>query len=360
MPCKVVLEKIDRALKGDKGGIRWLWLRRLMAAPTFAWVLNSDKSILNVLRVGLILSLINLSVGSFHNNAASMCNILCSAIYLGLKSVTPHWLAFQQDVTIVEIGFLFALSWPWRSTHPEFRSLLLSILCTRIMLGCFLVKIGPRGSSNWLSLLAVRDHYLTQPFPTKLAFLCHQLPDAVHLFSTFAALALEGPPCLLPLLGLHGRAYAVFLWCPLLIFINAAGNFGFLGPLYAALCVGMLGDDSLLPALMHSLATWCDPPQSFSAGAGAEGDGAMLRMFIAALYVALAAPPALHAAGVRLSRTIPALAPLELAQTALARFGLCNFYGKFGKVLVARHLIQVEPRQPFQADLTLNPYLGVQ
>jgi hypothetical protein len=86
----------------------------------------------------------------------------------------------------------------------------------------------------------------------------------------------------------------------------------------------------------------------------------MLRMFIAALYVALAAPPALHAAGVRLSRTIPALAPLELAQTALARFGLCNFYGKFGKVLVARHLIQVEPRQPFQADLTLNPYLGVQ
>ena len=71
----------------------------------------------------------------------------------------------------------------------------------------------------------------------------------------------------------------------------------------------------------------------------------MLRGLIAILYTALSVPPALDAAGIRLSRAVPALAPLELVQASLARLGLVNFYGKFGKVLVARHLIQVEWRE---------------
>lgn len=219
--------------------------------PTVFW-LNADD--------------LSLSAGVVVGSIASLCllfglvplaaSILCWLLYLSFVSVGQDFLSFQWDALLIEAGFLALFLSPWtlidkRTTPTGQRTAifmwLLRWLLFKLMLLSGLVKLLS-GDQTWWQLTALQYHYETQPLPTPLGWLAHQLPPAFDSFSAACMFAIELLVPFMMFMGRRPRHVAAALTVSLQIMIALTGNYTFFNLLTILLCISLL-DDLKVPKL---------------------------------------------------------------------------------------------------------------
>lgn len=107
------------------------------------------------------------------------------AIQLSLYGVGQVFWGFGWEIQLLETGMLAAVLCPmrsWRplaSAPPTVAVWLLRWLIVRVMLGAGLIKL--RGDPCWRELTCLVTHYETQPNPSPMSWLFHQLPHWAHV-----------------------------------------------------------------------------------------------------------------------------------------------------------------------------------
>lgn len=184
--------------------------------------------------------------------------VLLWATYLSVVSIGQVFLAFQWDLLLLETGLLAIFLAPVgfrpglgaRSPPPRLAVWLILWLLFRLMFASGLVKLWS-GDTTWWNLTALRVHYETQPLPTPLGWVAHQLPLALQKASCLAMFTIElGLPFLIPL-PRRPRLVAAGGFILLMSAIALTGNYGFFNVLTALLCVFLL-DDTMLARLSPS------------------------------------------------------------------------------------------------------------
>lgn len=221
-------------------------------APSLVW-LNTGDGFLRFLCFGgaLLAILVVLGVAQAPLLAVLWC------FDLSLFHVGQDFLGFQWDILLLETGFLaiFLASWslrprPYLEARPSNAVLwLLRLLLFRLMLQSGLVKLLS-ADPTWRSLTALRYHYETQPLPTWIGWLMHQLPGWFQMLSVLVMFTVElvvpffvfGPP------RLRRVAAAAFLVLQVLILLT--GNYTFFNWLAIALCLPLV-DDALWPDRLY-------------------------------------------------------------------------------------------------------------
>jgi hypothetical protein len=233
--------------------LEWVGARagpeRYRVLPTLFWLHPSDGFLHVLCGGGVALSLL-LILG------IAPIPVLCLlwAIYLSLVVVGQDFLGFQWDGLLLETGLLAIFLAP-PGLRPRAASeapvalpalWLLRWLLFRLMFTSGAVKLRS-GDPLWRGLGALRVHYETQPLPTAVGWLAHQLPAKVQSLSTAAMFAVE---LLVPFLIFAPRPLRLAGFCVLAGFqlvIAATGNYGFFNLLTLVLCLLLL-DDQVFPA----------------------------------------------------------------------------------------------------------------
>jgi hypothetical protein len=107
------------------------------------------------------------------------------------------------------------------------------------------VKLGS-GDPTWRSLTALRYHYETQPLPTGIGWVFHQLPASFHTVSCVFLLFVELVVAFLVFLPRRGKQLAFAFLVPLQILIALTGNYAFFNLLAVALCILLIDDAAFL------------------------------------------------------------------------------------------------------------------
>jgi hypothetical protein len=187
------------------------------------------------------------------------------------------------------------------------------------------------GDPAWRGLTALRVHYETQPLPTWLGWLAHQLPARLHTASTAVMFAVE---LVVPFLIFGPRPLRLTA-CALMIGLQAAiaatGNYGFFNLLTVVLCLLLL-DDGVFPARWREAmgTPAADAPWS----AGASWLAAPLALVVAVTAtIQIAGAVGLH---VRWPQ------PMAALYRALAPLRTFNPYGLFAVMTPSRPEIVIE------------------
>jgi hypothetical protein len=98
------------------------------------------------------------------------------------------------------------------------------------------------GDPTWRALTALTYHYETQPLPTPLAWLAHQLPAWMHKMSCALMFAIELPVAFLALAPPPASYVTGLLTPALMLLIMATGNYCFFNLLAIALSLLMFDD----------------------------------------------------------------------------------------------------------------------
>jgi lipase maturation factor 1 len=175
--------------------------------------------------------------------------VLLWVCYLSLLNVSRVFLGYQWDVLLLETGFLaiwlapleLRAHWPPRAEPHVIALWLARWLLFRLMFSSGVVKLRS-GDRTWRSLTALFYHYETQPLPTPLAWLAHQLPTWFHRTSCAMMFAIELPVALLILAPPPFCYVAGVLTIALMLLMMATGNYGFFNLLVIALSL-LLFDD---------------------------------------------------------------------------------------------------------------------
>jgi len=215
------------------------------AAPTLLWLGASDAA-LHALCAGGVL----LSVLVFLEVAPALGFALLWGLSLSLSVAGQQFLEFQWDALLLEAGFLAIWISPLRlapgppAEPPRAARLLIVWLAFQLVFFSGVVKLAS-GDPSWRSLTALRVHFQTQPLPTQLEWLAHQLPGRGLDLMTLTMFAIElGAPFFL--FGPRRlRAIAVSSLVALQVVIAATGNYAFFNLLAVALCLAALDDQSL-------------------------------------------------------------------------------------------------------------------
>lgn len=212
--------------------------------PSVFWLGASDATLLAVSWSGAALG-IALAAGV----APRLCAALCWALYLSWAQVGRVFLGFQWDMLLLETGLLAIWLAPSglrvplsRTPEPPAAPLwLLRWLVFRLFFLSGLVKLAS-GDPAWRDLSAMAFHQWTQPQPNPLSPFVHALPMWFHAGETLATFAVELGLPLLVFAPARIRRFAALGFLLLLGVINATGNYGFFGPLAAALCIPLVDD----------------------------------------------------------------------------------------------------------------------
>lgn len=322
-------------------------LDRVLAVPTLGWVTVSDGGLVAMCAAG---------AGLGACVAAGICAAgalpLLWVLYLSLQVLGREFLAFQWDTLLLETGALAMVLAPWRVVHrptawepPPLARWLVWWLLFRLMFSAGLVKLTS-GDPLWSGLTALTVHYETQPLPTPLGWLAHQLPAFVQQACTGAMFVIE---LLVPwfiLAGRRARVAACLLFVGLQLLIAATGNYGFFNLLTSALALTLLDDHSwpLRRLLTRHEAARGGPTVSAPSGqpTQAVAPGRWRGGWVPATLVALATVPVsasvlLQQAGV----PGPRLA-LQAWSSRLQPFRLVNAYGLFAVMTPTRPEITIE------------------
>jgi len=149
---------------------------------------------------------------------------------------------YQWEFLLLEAGFLAILS----SSGSKLGVLLQRWLLFRLVFASGVVKLLSQ-DPTWWNLSAVEYHLFTQPLPTPIAWLVHQLDSRVLKGFTFLTLVGE---ILLPLFFFFPkpvRKWAAFAQIGLQFTFLLTGNFAYFNWLSLALCVWLF-DDQDFPA----------------------------------------------------------------------------------------------------------------
>ncbi len=157
-------------------------LSGFFAAPSLFWISSSDNALAIVTGLGAVLSL---AVVLGVTNAAVM--LVLWLLQFSLYSVGQIFWGYGWEIQLLETGMLAAVLCPLRTlrpfaaaTTPRIPIWLLRWLVIRIMLGAGLIKL--RGDVCWRDLTCLVTHYETQPNPSPLSWVLHQMPRSFHVF----------------------------------------------------------------------------------------------------------------------------------------------------------------------------------
>lgn len=312
-------------------------LAAFVRLPSLFWLSTSDAMLVGTCAVGALLAA---SVMAGVTNAGVMLALWI--IQLSLHSIGQVFWGYGWEIQLLETGMLGALLCPmrtWRpfaSAPPTSTIWLLRWLVVRIMLGAGLIKL--RGDPCWRDLTCLVYHYETQPNPSPVSWLFHQMPRPAHvvgvLFNHFVELL--APLLVLGPRGARRIAGAFFVAFQVLLIVS--GNLSFLNWLTIVPALACFDDAFVLRLLPASLRR-------------AVGDR---------LAAAQPLPSRTH---VRIARafamlvgvlSIPVVANLLSTQqqmnASFAPLHLVNTYGAFGSISRVRNEIVLEGTR--DAELT--------
>ena len=269
--------------------------------------------------------------------------VLLWAFYLSLVVVGQDFLGFQWDGLLLETGLLAVFlappglrpRLPTEAPVPLPALWLLRVLLFRLMFTSGAVKLKS-GDALWRGLSALRVHYETQPLPTWIGWLAHQLPAKVHTVCTAAMFGVE---LLVPFL-IFGPRPVRLAACVVLagfqLLIAATGNYGFFNLLTLVLCLLLL-DDQVFPARWRE---WT------GGAAGAESWTSWPSLAVAPLALVAAVPFTIQiASAVGLEVRWPR--PMVALYRALQPFRTFNPYGLFAVMTPTRPEILIEGSRDF-------------
>ncbi len=232
-------------------------------APSLFWIDASNITLVSVCLLGLV------AAGAVLCGATNAFLMLVLWVaQLSLSSVGQIFWGYGWEIQLLETGMIAVFLCPLGTIAP-FASApavapiwLLRWLVVRIMLGAGLIKL--RGDPCWRELTCLVTHYETQPNPSPLSWVLHQLPAWFHtagvLFNHFVELVV-------PLFALGPRRVrhvAGALMVSFQLVLIASGNLSFLNWLTIVPALACF-DDAFWSKILRSLRVrvpWDVPPPS--------------------------------------------------------------------------------------------------
>jgi Lipase maturation factor len=256
------------------------------------------------------------------------------ALYLSLSHVGQIFWGYGWEILLLETGFLAVFVCPFvgapalRSPRPPSAAVmfLLRWLLCRLMLGAGLIKL--RGDPCWRDLSCLAFHYETQPVPSPLSWLLHQMPLGFHEFGVAYNHLVE---LVLPLLLLGPRPFrqvAGALTAFFQLILIASGNLSFLNWLTLVVTIACFDDAfwaRLLPARLAQRAVALEATR-------APRRGPTVAVWILSCAVAV----------LSIGPVVNMLSPRQAMNTSFDPLHLVNSYGAFGSVGRTRHEIIIE------------------
>jgi hypothetical protein len=226
-----------------------------LSAPSLFWLDASDGALVAVALAGAALSF---AVVLGLSNAGAM--LVLWILQLSLYDVGQIFWGYGWELQLLETGMLAVVLCPLRTwvdpalgpaqanrAPPTVVVWLFRWLVVRVMLGAGLIKL--RGDPCWRDLTCLITHYETQPNPSPVSWLFHQLPPAAHaigvLFNHFVELVV--PAFVFGPRWTRRVAGAFFVGFQLLLI--ASGNLSFLNWLTLVPALACF-DDALLVRLV--------------------------------------------------------------------------------------------------------------
>ncbi len=324
-----------------------LGIARLWRLPTLAWITGASDGALDALCAAGTVAALCLALGI----ATPLAAVAAWALYLSVYQLGQEFLSFQWDILLLEAGFLgiFAtpLAWTprsarWRSPPDPLIIWLLRLLIAKLMLLSGIVKLSS-GDPTWRDLTALSYHYETTCLPTWTGWYMHALPMWLHRFSAAMMFAIE---LALPFAAFGSRRLRLVsaaAFAGLMIFIAATGNYGFFNLLAIVLCLPLLDDRALPPALSRRI-----PEHRHDAGdpdrltPAVPNDTSRWPRFVtlpvATVLLLLTPLPILRASRLHVELPAPLLWLYELQEP----FHVVSGYGLFANMTTTRPEIIVE------------------
>jgi hypothetical protein len=234
---------------------------RFVALPTLCWFNDGDGFLRFLCWGGAALSILFIA-----GVAPVLTLTLLWACYLSLLNVSRVFLGYQWDVLLLETGFLaiwlapleLLPHWPPHAAPHPIALWLARWLLFRLMFSAGVVKLRS-GDETWRTLTALTHHYETQPLPTRLAWLAHQLPAWMHKVSCALMFLIELPVAFLILAPPPVCYVAGVLTIALMLLIMATGNYCFFNLLAIALSLLVFDDGvwhRVLPGSAVESSSW--------------------------------------------------------------------------------------------------------
>ncbi len=234
---------------------------RFVALPTLCWFNAGDGFLRFLCWGGAALSILFIA-----GVAPVLTLTLLWACYLSLLNVSRVFLGYQWDVLLLETGFLaiwlapleLLPHWPPHAAPHPIALWLARWLLFRLMFSSGVVKLRS-GDETWRTLTALTHHYETQPLPTRLAWLAHQLPAWMHKVSCALMFLIELPVAFLMLAPPPVCYVAGVLTIALMLLIMATGNYCFFNLLAIALSLLVFDDGvwhRVLPGSAVESSSW--------------------------------------------------------------------------------------------------------
>ncbi|MDB6040311.1 MAG: hypothetical protein JWM99_4152 [Verrucomicrobiales bacterium] len=218
-------------------------LELLHQMPTLCWWLGaSDPSLQGQCIAGMICAVLLMA------GVLPLLNlVLLWILYLSMTVAGDLFMSFQWENLLLEAGLVAVFFAPASRTlrcgnTPSGIALFLARWLTfRLMFESGWVKLGS-GDSAWRNLFALDFHYETQPLPTMLGFVAHQMPHFGHAVSIIVMLFIELALPFLIFGPRRGRILCATVFASLQLIIGLTGNYGFFNLLMIVLCVPLLDD----------------------------------------------------------------------------------------------------------------------
>jgi len=319
MPADRFLDRVARAFPGGA----------FFKIPTlFLWLGASDATLEAACSIGVALSLAVL-LGATN----ALLQFALWALYLSFVNVGQIFYGYGWEIQLCETGFLAIFLCPVKSIHPFPRSAppvvviwLLRWLIVRIMWGAGLIKL--RGDPCWRDFTCLIHHYETQPVPSPLSWVLHQMPRWYHVLGVAVNHVVELIAPFFAFGPRRARHVAGLLFVGFQVMLISSGNLSFLNWLTIAPALACF-DDSLLSRLFPARA----------------------RAFIDARVSSATTPKAMRYASYALALVVLVLSANPVANLLSSRqamntsfdpFSLVNTYGAFGSVGKERYEVILE------------------
>jgi hypothetical protein len=322
LPARIWLTSAARAVGPVEAFVR---------LPSIFWVDASDGTIVIACAIGAALSL---GVMAGVTNAGVM--LVLWLLQLSLHSIGQTFWSFGWEIQLLETGLLGALLCPMRTWRP-FASArapdtstiwLLRWLVVRIMLGAGLIKL--RGDPCWRDLTCLVYHYETQPNPSPVSWVLHQLPRGAHVAGTLFNHIVELGAPLLVAGPRTARRVAGVLFIAFQVLLIMSGNLSFLNWLTIVPALACFDDELVARILPARLRVRANAIVEKAARSPSRAHSRVARAF-AVLVGVLSIPVVVNL-----------LSSRQQMNASFAPFHIVNTYGAFGSVSRVRHEIVIE------------------
>lgn len=207
--------------------------------PTLLWFDSSDRTLLFLTGLGMVLSLI-LALGFLQ----PLMLLLLYILYLSLKVAGQDFLSFGWEGLLLEITvqtFLMSLT-----AIPNLMIWIsINFLLFRFHFQAGITKLQTR-DPTWRNLTALAYHYQTQPLPNTVAWFIHKMPLWFHKLSTALVLIIE---IIIPFGIFLNEDFRFFTFVALIglqFMIWLTGNFSFLNYLTASFSTLLISNNFLV------------------------------------------------------------------------------------------------------------------